>query len=116
MSAMMRSLLESNRAKGEAVERGVALINAVWGRVAAPLAFGVGGPIGPSVSNVRGADGQPLAPAPYDRATGNENLLNPERDADERGQSLDKELDKSSAGHAVNEFLNGDEMPPELFP
>jgi cytochrome b len=113
MNAMMRSLLESNRAKGAAVARGVALINAVWGRLAAPVMFGLGGPIGPSLSNVHGSDGKPLVKAPYDRATGNENILNPERDANEGG----KAIDQSGAGHAVNGYLDGpEEGPTELFP
>jgi hypothetical protein len=112
MNATMRTLLGNDRARAEAIARGAALIDAVWGRVATPLMFGVGSPIGPSLSNVPGPGGQPLGTSAYDRAT-SEKGINPQGRADADGQYVDH----SSAGQAANRYLNGPEDgPTEYFP
>jgi hypothetical protein len=108
MNVMMRSYMS-----GTSIARGSAIINQVWGRVGVPAMLGVGSPLGPSVSTVRGSDGQPLLPSAYDRATGNQDGLNPERRANAEGQ----QIDQSSSGQAVNRYLDGPEQgPTELFP
>lgn len=113
LNAAMHAIQDSNIAKGETIDRGVALINAVWGRLAVPAMLGFGSPLGPSVSNVRGSDGQPLVPSAYDQETGSQNYLNPGRDSNAGGQAVDQ----SGAGKAVNRYLNGpEEAPTELFP
>jgi hypothetical protein len=113
LNAAMHAIKDSNLAKGEAIAHGVALINSVWGRLASPVMFGVGSPLGPSISNVRGSDGQPLIPSAYDRETGNQNILNSEQNANSGG----KAIDQSGAGHAANSYLDGpEEGPTELFP
>ena len=55
----------------DAIARNLARIAegvSLWG--SHPLGFVIGSPLGPSISNVRGPDDQPLHPSLLDRATG----------------------------------------------